>query len=332
MRVWRLALVACVLLLPVAAVHAQGASEGEAWYDKITVNGFAQARYEARDASGSVDDFHLPRFYMNFIADVTDRANVVITYGRVGPGNPSVDICNAFVDWQISDEWTARVGQVPTNFGYDVWESSSKRLPFERWAAGAGLPGLPGIYFAGPWDRGIYLMRTPSGNEPKVIVGVVNGNFRNPDDNNNKTVSADLRWKRDWGEFGISWMDGKYGNTPQDREAINLYIHTEPAPWGFQAEYLDGSMGPDIDGWYLQVAHNVNKATPFVRYEVYDPDKDVGGDFSGLHIGCAYQLDSHNELTVEYLDAEMTYPSKPAFSGPCGGDYGQIGIQWQYAF
>ncbi len=329
MRAWMLVLAAGILLIAVSGIQATAAGDRPAWYDQISISGYFQNRYEARQ--DTVDDFFMRRLYVNLVGRLNDRTTAVVVFGRVGPEDPNIDLSCAFVDYQVNDEWMVRVGQVPTNFGWDTAESSSKRLPLERFVGAEGIPtrpgrpGIRGMYFAGPWDRGIYLIRKPVNNAPKIIFGVVNGNFRNTDDNNNKTVSIDIKWSQPWGQCGISWMDGKFGPSPNpaDRDAIDIYFHTDPGSWGFQGEYLDGSlMGHDIDGWYLQAAYQKDAATPFVRYEVFDPNKSASGDtYTGLHIGCAYQLDKHNEITVEWVDADQ-----------CCTDYGQFGLQWQLAY
>ncbi len=316
-----------------AAAEKQPAAkqpEKKAWYDKLSINGYFQNRYEARQ--DSTDDMFMRRMYLNFIGKPNSRTLGVLTFGRVGPDDPNVDLSVAMVKYQLNDLWSVTVGQYPTSFGFDAPESSRKRLPLERWVAGEGIPsrpdrpGLPGLFFKGPWDRGISFQRAQKGNAPWINIGVVNGNFREADDNNNKTVNVDLKWNKPWGSFGASYVDGKLGPSgcETDRNAVGFFFHTDPAPWGFQTEYLQGELfSKDTEGWYGQVAYAVNeKALPFVRYETYDPDTDLAGNtFHALHIGCQYTLDANNELTIEYIDAN----DLPI-------DYSQLGLQWQYGF
>jgi hypothetical protein len=84
---------------------------------------------------------------------------------------------------------------------------------------------------------------------------------------------VDLKWQRQWGQFGASWIDGTYRVVPAapfdtDRQALNLWAHSEPAPLGLQTEYRKGRLpGKSVDGWFGQVAYNHGAATPFFRYE-----------------------------------------------------------------
>lgn len=305
------------------------------WTDKITVNGYWHARYEARE--NARDDFTFRRMYINFLGKLNDRTSIIMNLCRVPLANdPTIEFEAAQVNYQLDDLWMLSFGQVYNNFGWDTWESSSKRLPLDRWAAGEGISGRPdragirGLYFAGPTDRGMYVTRKGQDMIPTVIVGLVNGNFRAADNNDNKTYSLDLRWKQPWGQFGASWMDGDYTETvggvltTNARKALGLYVHTDPAPWGFQAEFLDGDLfGHPVQGWYGQVAYNKGgKGTPYFRYEQYDTDQDSAGNtFMGFRAGYAYQLDKNNELTVEWQDADYA-----------DMDYGQFGFQWQLGF
>lgn len=312
----------------------------EKWSDKLSVTGYFHARYEARE--DTIDDFFIRRLYVNLIGNWNDRAQSVITFGRVGPEDPKIDLEVAMVNYKFRDNWVLTFGQAPNFFGWDTAESSSKRLPFDRWAAGEGIPGRPGrpgirgLYFAGPWDRGVYVTRqSQASSEPTVILGLVNGNFRNSDNDNNKVWSVDLKWKPRWGQFGASYMDGKYTEVPpgaaagtaavtQPRRALGLFVHTEPTPFGFQGEFLDGEMfGKDVQGWYGQVAYNKGgPGTPYFRYEQFDQDQaTMGNTFVGWRLGYAYQVDKNNEVTLEIHDAH---------AGSI--DYGQLGAQWQVAF
>ena len=288
MKVFRVSLMVLVALALLATVCANAQPQstrapqaGETappkevcWYDKICINGYFHNRYEARQ--DSEDDFLMRRLYVNLIGSLNDRTTAVVTFGRVGPEDPKIDLACAFVDYKATSEWSLRVGQAPTAFGYDAAESSSKRLPLERFVGVEGIPtrtdrpGLPGLYFKGPWDRGVWLTRKPTGSEPSIMVGLTNGNFREADNNSDKTYTVDLKWKRPWGTFGASWLDGRLipapGAPESDRRGLDLFVHTDPAPWGFQAEYIDGDLlGTSMDGWYGQVAFNRGRVAQPIR-------------------------------------------------------------------
>ncbi len=90
--------------------------------------------------------------------------------------------------------------------------------------------------------------------------------------------------------------------------------------WGVQAEWIDGELfGYDVRGWYGQFAYAVKDATPYCRYERYEPTEGVPGDtWEAVRLGCAWQLDKNNEVTFEYMWGERG-----------DVDTGQWGVQWQ---
>ncbi len=326
-----LCLMVTVLLAMALPVAVQADSS---WADRISLNGFFQTRYEVRDFGNS--EFVLRRLYVTAVVKANERTTGVITWARIGPdvqGQSNVDWANIFVDYAVNDQWTARLGQAGTWLGLECWEGSSVRLALERAAFLAGVYGNSprGLYYAGPWDEGIWLRRNPSGSEPMVILGVSNGQFRDADSTHNKNVSVDLKWQQDWGLFGVSWLDGKLTNPPTttDRSALLGYVRWNPPdnPLGFQAEYMQGKLlGSDIDGWY-QVSYSglTEGGTAFVKYEEYDPNTgSTGNEYDALHVGYAQHLDDNNKVTVQYTNGEN--------KGGCAKTADQIGFQWQMAF
>jgi hypothetical protein len=328
---------------------APAAPAKENWTDKYTLVGYVHNRYEARKNANTRDDFFLRRMYLGLAGKFSDRASGMIMLDRAGgigpvaafpgfnpPGtpDPGIMISMLYGEYKLTSDWSVRFGQVPTNWGWDVGLSASTMLPFERCAMGEGFAtrpgraGVPGLFYLGYEDRGVYFIRNPrKPEEPKVFLGVVNGNFRYSDNNDNKAVSLDLRWTQPKVSYGINWLDGKFVNpgtgVNQDRGGFGLYVHSDPKPWGFQAEYSDFDLlGTEREGWYGQVAYNQGSYTPFFRLESYDTDKNVVGDtLDGWHLGCAYQVDKRNRVTLEYVGMDRL-----------GVDYGQTGLQWQLGF
>lgn len=309
------------------------------WTDKLAINGYLQPQYIWR--TNARDDFQLRRMYLNIAAKVNERATGVIQVERVGspysPGgaeDPALTLSSCYVDYKFGDQYSFMLGQVPAFWGWDSAESSSKRLPLERfaategWGARDGRPGVRGFYWGGPWDRGFYLTRNAEDDrEPTVILGLVNGNYRANDNDNDKAASIDLKWKRGRSQFGLSYLSGTYTDgtgLTTDRNGYDLFYHSDPSPWGFQAEFLDGEvLGHPIQGFYGQVAYNKGgKGTPFIRCEQYDQNEDARGDtFFGIHFGYAHQLDKNNELTFQITEAHVA-----------SVDMDYAGVQWQIGF
>lgn len=318
---------------------APAAPAAPKWSDKLKIGGYFQARYEDRrqmltgtspvTSTEAIDEFLVRRMYLGFFANPNERTSGAVLLRHLH--NRSIDIEAMYVNYKFAKQWEVEFGRVYNKFGWDAWESSSRRLPFDRFSGleGYGPGGVRGLYFQGPTDHGIYLTRKPRAGssdwEPVVHAGVLNGNFISGDTNNDKTVEVDLRWNRPVGQFGISWLNGKYDDATvtQDREMLDLWFHSDPKPWGFQTELIDGKLfGSDVRGGYGQLARLVGDGTAFLRYETFDPTRGLDGDsMKAWRLGYAYQMDSCNELTLEFMDAERA-----------GVQVGQVGFQWQMGF
>ncbi len=338
----------CVAIVAmVCVVGAAYAQDGDSWTDRISVSGYTHARYDTGD---SVEDgFNFRRMFLNVISRVNDRTMGVITLSRAGGTATDVDLYNAFVDYKINEQWNVQVGQVPTWFGLEGWEGSSARgrLVLERAAIIEGGPqGTQGFYFKGAPDRGVWFRRNPvTAQEPLVVLGVCNGEFRAGDVNTAKDVSVDLKWQREWGLFGMSWLNGTMGDTAageeNPREAFGAYARLFPAPWGLQAEWAGGEMmGDDRDGWYVQGMHAFedHPGILFARWE--QMSIEAGGtttaqlpgsnsDYDALIVGYEYKLDDNNEITAQWTDAEWTARAA-GVSTTSDASWGAV--QWQYAF
>lgn len=298
------------------------------WYDGIRISGYFQTRFEGRQYDSIAterDEFTLRRLYMTLAAPLGDRSTAIVTWAGVGPsfregGGATYE--NIFVDYKVRPDVTIRMGQAPNNFGLDAAESSSVRIPPERALVTEGNPtlGLLGLYAYGPADRGLWAIYDGRVNSPtkeglRVAVGIFNGQFQDSDKNNNKSVSVDAEYYMKWGQFGASWMDGKYTNkaTPPvtcDRDAWGLNVRVYPDPWwGGQAEYIKGDwFGAEREGWYGQVSYNLhpNKDLVYARYEEFDANTNVPNSvYKGLHVGYQYKLTPNDQITVEYVKGEL---------------------------
>ena len=138
------------MLLPVCVAVAQEGLEEQCWYDRICISGFFRVRYMDTDSASEFDQFDLRDLYLTIQGDIDARSRGIITFSRVGPNDPNLDVYNLFVDYRIDDQYRVQIGQVPTWFGLEAWEGSSVRLPFERAKILEGTPAGLGLWW-GLW-------------------------------------------------------------------------------------------------------------------------------------------------------------------------------------
>ncbi|MFP4249621.1 MAG: porin [Armatimonadota bacterium] len=336
-------MVIATMLASMGAVMAQEGLEGEeCWTDRVCMSGYFQFRFVDDDLRDESTNFDLRRGFFTIQGDLDSRTTGIITFARVGEAaDPNIDLYNAFVDYRFADRYGVQAGQVPTWFGLEAWEGSSVRLPFERAKILEGGPGGWGFWYQGAADRGVWLRRTPEGNEPLAVLGIWNGQFRSDDANGDKNVSIDLKWDKPWGQFGASWFDGEFYNAAtdmtQDRSAVDLYVRKHATPWGFQAEWVDGEMfGADRDGFYLQGMYDLQgdgENVVFARYEEFNASVDAANhaEFDAFAIGIRHKVYESSHITAQYStgDWNRTGTVDDASSNE---DEDLWGIQWQYSY
>lgn len=308
------------------------------WYEKSTINGYFQARMHTRDwdmQPNERDEFEIRRLYLNLIVPFDNKSTGVVTWAGVGPSfreGASGTYENIFVDYKPAPNWTIRAGQGPNWFGLDAAESSMGRMNPERAVVAEGVPGVAsGLFAFGPSDRGVWATwdgRSLSASKkegPRATVGVCNGQFQDTDKNNDKNVSVDVAYFTDWGQFGLSWLDGSYTRTlpdttvvtePRDAWGVNVRVlpDTLVENIGFQAEYIDGEwLGTERDGFYVQGSYHFDNhpGIAYVRYEQFDPNSNAAdvpvaaagsanNEIEIMHLGYVYNLTPIDKITVEY--------------------------------
>jgi len=284
--------------------------------------------------------------YINLIVTPDDKTMAWIQWARIGAdpvGQTNTDWSMAFVDRKWDKHWSTRLAQGPNWFGIETMQGSSARLALERAEVleGGARNGAPNsLYFLGPWDRGVWITRNPGDNpwEPQATVGVINGQFRNTEKDDNKEISLDLKWKQSWGMFGFSWMNGRWVNdiglptapasSRRDAALGCVRYERKGSRWDLQGEYVDGKLlGSDIEGWYTQLEYDPTaKGAAYVKYEKHDPAVGVPGNtYDCWHVGYAHQMDANNELTLQFdqgtKGCDLVHPDRTA-----------VGFQWQFGF
>ncbi len=328
-------------------------SKPSAWADKIVISGYFQNRYEhfspgVGAGAANEDRFGMRRLYLNLLIKTGGRASGVLTFGSDGPNIRKTDTAwhNIFCDYKVTDTDTLRFGQGPNQFGLEAWQSSGRRLPFERSAVvEGGTRGKPaGFYFLGWNDRGLWWIHTPKDRTrlPQTVVSVVNGSFLNDPLNNSRAVAVDLKWQPKWGMYGISWLNSTFTQPaapnvvwhprvpqgPFARNAWDGYVrYVAPNDWAVQTEFIGGRMaGNSVRGWYGQLEKVLPNApgTAFAKYEWYDPNTNDGMSsdiYRAWILGYAHQLDKNNRITAQGTWGKIG-TSTPRESG----------VSWQYGF
>ncbi len=331
--------VCLMVVLLLAMVLPVAAEEDSNWSDRISIDGYLQTRYEAFDFDDpgdyyEEDGFTLPRMHISLRADVNERTKAVLTWSRVGDRDErpqwTTDWTDIYLDYAPNDDWTIRVGQAPNWFGLEAWQDSSERMSFERAAFLTRVPDGPSsIYKYGRWDRGVWFIRhRKSAAGPQAILGLTNGTFRDVEDNSRKTMTLDLKWERPWGQYGVSWLNGKMRSSKGDRKALLGYVRFAPPNqrWAVQAEYMDGKRwSDDLKGWYGQFEYQLTKNPTWVFVKFEDFERGDWMEYDAVHIGLTKQLDANNELTLQLSEGDLKD----------GGDTyrrDEIGLQWQMIF
>lgn len=216
------------------------------WYEKISIRGYAQLRYnrlgetnpDLQSAQGdrSIGDnnsFILRRARMVVSGDISDRVYIYIqpdfASGVTGP-NPLhfLQIRDFYSDIFLDEakEYRIRAGQSKIPYGFENLQSSQNRLPFDRDdALNSGLVNERDLGLMFYWapaeirERFRYLVQSGlkgSGDYGVVGFGAYNGQTANRPERNDRVHivgRVTYPFKFDNGQYfepGISWYHGRF--------------------------------------------------------------------------------------------------------------------------
>ncbi|MEO7363208.1 MAG: porin [Gemmatimonadaceae bacterium] len=280
--IWTAAVVA-IAALPRAAVHAQSATtqatsdsaklqgtvaepshqpvahqpvvprgaspKKEAWYDKISLRGYAQVRYnrlletnkdytcpQCDKSIGDNGGIFLRRARLVFSGDVSKRVSIYIQpdYASDAAGSLHyLQIKDAYFDLWLDGkkEHRIRIGQSKIPFGFENLQSSSNRLPLDRNdglnSGTANERDMGALYYWAPTSvRRTLKMLTDSGLKGTgdyglIGLGVFNGQTANKPEANNslhKVARITYPFRLPNGQFvemGVSGYTGRFVLTSQ---------------------------------------------------------------------------------------------------------------------
>lgn len=299
-------------------------------------SGYTQMRYNFWDSDldkGDAFDARRARIKAEGAVSQVTTFKIQIDLAKLDDsGGGEVELKDLLLTRTLNEQWKGSLGFTSVPFGYEVPTSSSKRLPLERSQAANKL-------FPGERDTGLYFHYTPENKKaPDVVFGFSNGMAKwyeadksGNEDTDSWALMARLQWHLpDDGCAGLSYRMAdrtrEVGGVEQDYDDDLLGLHLRynfPRNWALQAEYYDGSdMDVDVSGWYGQAeyAFSSRPATAFYRYDVYD----FGGsdDFTRHTVGCAWDLDKNERVTVQIED----------YDDGKGGSFTNGAVQYQIKY
>jgi opacity protein-like surface antigen len=261
--------------------HAEKEKEKDkAWYERYTIRGYAQFRYNRLYASNdelsnrlgdtaNVKDnsFSIRRARLVVSGDVTSFLAVYLQAEFAGADAKMRDwYGDIFLDHDRTFRF--RLGQQKIPYGWENMQSSQNRAPFDRSdAINTGVPGERDLGLMLYWEpkriRALYKYLVDSGLKGSgdygvVALGLYNGQTLNIDDKNGQPhVVARVNYPFTLGtqilELGVAGYIGKFDVAAETGSAGNFrdmrveaQVVLYPQPIGFQAEYNIGK-GPEFD-------------------------------------------------------------------------------------
>ncbi|MFN8304005.1 MAG: porin [Saprospiraceae bacterium] len=204
--------------LPKPSAATPPAQHSAKWYEKISLRGYAQFRYnrlletnpdlrcEQCDKSiGRNQGFYFRRARLIFSGQINPRffAYLQFDYSADASANSKhfLQVRDAYFDYAFDDDQTMRVriGQSKVPYGFDNLQSSSQRLPFDRSdAINSGAPNER--------DLGVFGYYAPK---------KIRSRFK-------QLVEEGLKGSGDYGIFGFGVYNGQSANKPEAND--NLHV------------------------------------------------------------------------------------------------------------
>ena len=286
-----------VVVQPKAPTTVQETSKKKAWYDRISLRGYAQVRYnrlletnpnlkcdQCDKSLGEGGGLFLRRGRLIFSGDVSDRLSIYIQ-----PDFASSASSNSLHFFQLRDAYfdvsldrakvyRLRVGQSKIPYGFENLQSSSNRLALDR---NDGLNSA----VANERDLGIFFYWTPeviqerfkmltdaglkgTGNYGVFGLGIYNGQTANrPEANSTQHVVARLSYPllvsgKQIIEPGIQAYKGRYVVTP-DQISSGVGIAEKYLEEGFDDERIAASLVVYPQPFGFQAEYNIGRGPEF---------------------------------------------------------------------
>lgn len=280
-----------------APAAAQEEPKKKAWYDRISLRGYAQVRYnrlletnpnlkcdQCDRSLGEGGGVFLRRGRLIFSGDVSDRLSIYIQPDFASSPSSNTlhffQLRDAYFDVSLDRQkvYRLRVGQSKVPYGFENMQSSSNRLAPDR---NDGLNSA----VANERDLGVFFYWTPeiaqerfkllldaglkgSGNYGVFGFGIYNGQTANrPEANNSPHVVTRLSYPLLVGskqiiEPGLQAYKGKYVVTP-DQLTSGVTITEQYLNGGFDDERIAATLVVYPQPFGLQAEYNVGRGPEF---------------------------------------------------------------------
>lgn len=276
----------------------------------LTISGYAQVLYRRYELDSENDSFSLPRVRLKFDGHVSPDFAYRIQIDAAASSNILRDVYIKYTKYPFAN---VVAGQAFIPFSEEQLYPTTDLELIDRSLVTSRLS----------YDRdiGVQLLGELFDKKVSYGAGVFNGAGRNTADNNDnkdivaRAVISPFKGKDVFLEglsLGAAFQYGKQprsGNTEGDRAIIGTMAKYEYDKLKIQGEYLFrkqeqilGLSDKDAEGWYILAAYYfLPKLQAAVRYEQYDPDRDISQDREDmLTLGLNYFVNDNLKLQANY--------------------------------
>jgi hypothetical protein len=339
--------------VPVLTGVAAPKENEKAWYEKISLRGYTQVRYnrlfetnqqlkcDQCDRSwGENGGFFFRRIRMIFSGNVHERVFIYIQPDFASaPGSNTlnyVQIRDAYFDLALDKkkEFRLRFGQSKIPYGFENLQSSQNRLPLDRNDA---------LNSAVPNERDLGLMFYWAPSEIRERFAYL--------------VSSGLKGSGDYGVLGLGVYNGQTANRPEANNTSHMVARVsypfrlpngqfiEPGLQGYTGEYTinksKGTSGPTTFREHRTAASFVMYPQPFglqAEYNVgmgpeFDPTENmvVSKPLSGGYVMASYMIRKGGHLIIPFFRTQY-YEGGKKFELDARRhrvNEQEIGVEWQ---
>lgn len=299
------------------AIKEQEEKEGRKWFSilgdrPLTINGYAQLRYQNFEEDGKDDGFDIRRLRLDIRGNITEKWDY---RAQTEFGGSDVKLLDVMMSYKLIEPYvTITGGQFKIPFSPENLTSSGKLLTINRSQVVEALVSRSKDVIGNQNGRDIGVLA--SGNFLSkgdrhlfnYAIGIFNGAGINTSDNNeNKDFAGRLVFYplKNLG-FGANYYNGTshLDDKDQNRDRVGAdftYVHKALSLSG---EYIIGEDDKtDKDGWYLMGGYYAipGKLQGVVKFDTFDPDTKVDDNETDVYtFGVNYYFDKWAVMQINY--------------------------------